>query len=68
MLAYVEERVRKYPHRGISALHPHAIEPSDWGLLKQVANLAAERNILVHLERSLRTDKPIVMSKGGSYG
>ncbi len=25
-------------------------------------------NILVHLERSLRTDKPIVMSKGGSYG
>ena len=49
MLAYLEKRLATYPHRGIGEFHIHSLAPSDRDFLKQVARLAAERQILLHL-------------------
>jgi hypothetical protein len=49
MLAYLEKRLATYPHRGIGEFHIHSLDPSDSDFLKQVASLAAERQILIHL-------------------
>jgi hypothetical protein len=49
MLDYLQKRLAAYPHRGIGEFHIHALDPSDRDFLKQVARLAAERQILIHL-------------------
>jgi hypothetical protein len=49
MLAYLEKRLTTYPHRGIGEFHIHHLDPNDRDFLKQVARLAAERKILIHL-------------------
>jgi predicted TIM-barrel fold metal-dependent hydrolase len=49
MLAYVEKRLKTYPHQGIGEFHIHALDPHDHDFLKQVARLAAERRILIHI-------------------
>jgi hypothetical protein len=49
MLDYLKQRLAAYPHRGIGEFHIHTLDPSDRDFLKQVARLAAERQILIHL-------------------
>ena len=49
MLAYLQQRLAAYPHRGIGEFHIHTLDPSDRDFLKQVARLAAERHIVIHL-------------------
>jgi hypothetical protein len=49
MLDYLKQRLAAYPHRGIGEFHIHTLDPSDRDFLKQVAHLAAERQILIHL-------------------
>jgi Amidohydrolase len=49
MLDYLKQRLAAYPHRGIGEFHIHNLDPRDRGFLKQVAHLAAERQILIHL-------------------
>ena len=49
MLAYLEGRLKKYPHRGIGEFHVHAIDPNDREFLSEVATLAARHEILLHI-------------------
>ena len=49
MLAYLEGRLGKYPHRGIGEFHIHRLDPDDEALLREVAALAVRRDILVHI-------------------
>ncbi len=49
MIEYLEERLKKYPHRGIGEFHIHRLDPNDRPFLKQVAGLAVEHKILVHI-------------------
>ena len=49
MLAYLQKRLATYPHRGIGEFHIHTMDPRDRDFLKQVAQLAADRQILIHL-------------------
>ncbi len=49
MLAYLEKRLQQYPHQGIGEFHLHTLDPQDRPFLQQVAKLAAERQILIHL-------------------
>ena len=49
MLDYLKKRLAAYPHRGIGEFHIHTLDPNDRAFLKQVARLAAERQILIHL-------------------
>ena len=49
MLAYLQKRLATYPHRGIGEFHIHSIDPRDRDFLKQVAKLAIDRQIVIHL-------------------
>ena len=49
MLDYIRGRLNSYPHVGIGEFHVHSIDPSDDAFLRQVAKLAAERNVLIHV-------------------
>ena len=49
MLDYLQKRLAAYPHRGIGEFHIHFLDPGDRDFLKQVARLAAERQILIHI-------------------
>jgi predicted TIM-barrel fold metal-dependent hydrolase len=49
MLDYLKQRLAAYPHRGIGEFHIHNLDPRDRDFLKQVARLAADRQILIHL-------------------
>ncbi|MGI9386502.1 MAG: amidohydrolase family protein, partial [Methyloligellaceae bacterium] len=49
MIAYLKERLKKYPHQGIGEFHIHALDPNDRPFLKQVADLAAAHKILIHI-------------------
>ncbi len=49
MLDYLKQRLEKYPHEGIGEFHIHSIDPNDRPLLKQVAKLAVERQIIIHV-------------------
>ena len=49
MLAYLQKRLATYPHRGIGEFHIHSIDPRDRDFLKQVAKLAIDRQMVIHL-------------------
>ncbi len=49
MLDYLKRRLAKYPHKGIGEFHIHNLDTSNKDLLKEVAALAAENKILIHV-------------------
>lgn len=49
MLDYLKDRLERYPHEGLGEFHVHNLDPDDRPLLAQVAALAVERDIPVHI-------------------
>ncbi|MGI9409527.1 MAG: amidohydrolase family protein, partial [Hyphomicrobiaceae bacterium] len=49
MLAYLRERLEKYPHEGIGEFHLFRVDPSDRALLTEVARMAKDRSIPIHI-------------------
>ncbi|MCB1774459.1 MAG: amidohydrolase family protein [Gammaproteobacteria bacterium] len=49
IFAYLSERLAAYPHEGIGEFHLHEVGIEDQALLRQVAALAAEHDILIHV-------------------
>lgn len=49
MLDYLRGRLDAHPHVGIGEFHVHSIDTKDDAFLRQVAKLAAERNVLLHI-------------------
>ncbi len=49
MLDYLRGRLDAHPHVGIGEFHAHSIDTKDDAFLRQVAKLAAERNVLLHI-------------------
>ena len=49
MLAYLRERLDKYPHEGIGGFHLFHVDPKDQALLKEVARMAKDRAIPIHI-------------------
>ena len=46
---YLRKRLETYPHEGIGEFHIRRVDPDDEPLLRQVAAMAMERNIPVHV-------------------
>jgi len=49
MAAYLEDRLDRYPHQGIGEFHVHVPRMANRPLLKEVARMALERDIPIHL-------------------
>ena len=49
MLSYIRGRLAKYPHEGIGEFHIHNLDPSDRPLLTEIAKMAKDRNIIIHV-------------------
>lgn len=49
MLDYLIQRLDAYPHEGIGEFHLHSVDPADEAFLRQVAALAIERDIYIHV-------------------
>lgn len=49
MIAYIRDRLERYPHEGLGEFHVHNLDPDDRPLLSQVAALAVEYDIPVHI-------------------
>lgn len=49
MLDYLRQRISQYPHQGIGEFHIHQLDTADTDLLKQVAVLAREHGVPIHL-------------------
>ncbi len=49
MLEYLRARLDAHPHVGIGEFHAHSIDTKDDAFLRQIAKLAAERNVLLHI-------------------
>jgi predicted TIM-barrel fold metal-dependent hydrolase len=49
MLAYLRERMHRYPHQGLGEFHIHRLDPHDTAMLRQIAALAREHGALIHI-------------------
>ncbi|MCG8547166.1 MAG: amidohydrolase [Alphaproteobacteria bacterium] len=49
MLAFIRQRLDKYPHQGIGEFHIHVLDIRDRPFLRAVAKIAKDRNILIHI-------------------
>jgi predicted TIM-barrel fold metal-dependent hydrolase len=49
MLDYLRQRISQYPHQGIGEFHIHQLDAADTDLLQQVAVLAREHEVPIHL-------------------
>lgn len=49
MAAYLEDRLDRYPHKGIGEFHVHVMDTANRPLLAEVARMAVERDIPVHI-------------------
>ena len=49
MAAYIEDRLDRYPHKGIGEFHVHVPRMANRELLKEVARMALERDIVIHI-------------------
>ena len=49
MADYLRQRLARYPHQGIGEFHIHKIDPADEPLLREVAAMAKQRNIPIHV-------------------
>lgn len=49
ILDYLKDRLERYPHEGLGEFHVHNLDPDDRPLLAQVAALAVESGIPVHI-------------------
>ena len=49
MDAYIEQRLDAYPHRGIGEFHVHNAETANRDLLAQIAAMALDRDIPIHI-------------------
>ncbi|CCQ74730.1 amidohydrolase family protein [Magnetospira sp. QH-2] len=46
---YIENRLDRYPHEGIGEFHLHDTDPTDRPLLSQIARMAKERDLYIHV-------------------
>lgn len=49
MAAYLENRLDSYPHKGIGEFHVHVAKSANRDLLAEVARMALERDIVIHI-------------------
>lgn len=49
MAAYIEDRLDRYPHKGIGEFHVHVAAAANRDLLAKVARMAIERDIVIHI-------------------
>ncbi len=49
MFDYIMKRLKKYPHRGIGEFHLHQLNADDKPLLKKIAKVAKEKDIVIHV-------------------
>lgn len=49
MAAYIEDRLDRYPHKGIGEFHVHVAMSANRELLAEVARMAVERDIAIHI-------------------
>ena len=49
MFDYLKGRLDAYPHEGIGEFHLHRVDTADEALLKQIAAIAKERNLYIHV-------------------
>jgi len=49
ILDYIEQRLDRYPHKGIGEFHVHFLDDDDTPLLDAVARMALARDIPIHL-------------------
>lgn len=49
MAKYIEDRLIRYPHKGIGEFHVHVASQANRELLAEVARMAIERDIPIHL-------------------
>lgn len=49
MVAYIEDRLDRYPHKGIGEFHVHVASAANRDLLAEVARMAVERDIAIHI-------------------
>ena len=49
MEAYLEQRLKKYPHEGIGEFHIHSLDKTDEPLFRKVIAMAKKRNIFLHV-------------------
>lgn len=49
MVDFIRDRLDAYPHRGIGEFHVHGVEPADRALLAEIARMAVERKIPLHV-------------------
>lgn len=49
MFEYIMKRLKTYPHEGIGEFHLHQIDARDEPLLRKIAKVAKEKNIVIHV-------------------
>ncbi|MCP4316158.1 MAG: amidohydrolase family protein [Hyphomicrobiales bacterium] len=49
MLDYLKDRLARYPHEGLGEFHVHRLDPDDRQLLQDVAALAMDNKIPIHI-------------------
>ncbi len=49
MFDYIQKRMAAYPHEGIGEFHLHRVDPQDEPLLRQIAALALEKDVYIHV-------------------
>jgi len=49
MFDYIKGRLDTYPHEGIGEFHLHNVDPADEELLKQIAEVAKQRDLYIHV-------------------
>ena len=49
MFDYLMARLDAYPHTGIGEFHLHRVDPADASLLRQIARVAVEQDLFIHV-------------------
>ncbi|WP_136658836.1 amidohydrolase family protein [Nitratireductor sp. XY-223] len=49
MLDYLRDRLQRFPHEGLGEFHVHSLDPSDRPFLEEVAALAVDHDIPIHI-------------------
>ncbi|MEX3008392.1 amidohydrolase family protein [Hoeflea sp. TYP-13] len=49
MLDYLKDRLERHPHQGLGEFHVHRLDPDDRPFLEDIAALAVDNDILIHV-------------------
>jgi len=49
MFDYIMKRLDAYPHEGVGEFHLHSVDPGDKTLLENIAKVAKDRNLYIHV-------------------